>query len=136
MTQLVYQMGVNLEEFNQFLGLVNHTSDGSDAGAVPVAETAPSNDGEYWKTVQQALVKSQWARLYRARAVAVIAMLDPQYSDAPVRAEQRVGAMLLPAVVERRKKSVVSSHAVSVRNSPRRHSGRPIKAHRQKKRGV
>jgi hypothetical protein len=146
MTQLVYQMGVNLAEFNQFLGLMNHASDGpapdehvsvgSDGGLAAVAETMPASDAEYWKTVQQSLVMSQWARLYRARAVAVIAMLDPRYSDGPGRAEQRVGAMLRPVAVERRKGSAVSSHAVSVRTTPRRHSRRPVKTHRQKKRGV
>jgi len=134
MTQLVYQMGVNLQEFNQFLGLINHTSDGSDDGAVPIAEATPSNDGEYWKTVQQALVKSQWARLYRARAVAVIAMLDPQYSDGPGRAEQRVGAMLRPAVAHRRTGRAAGGHppARAAAHGKRR-SG---KAHSQKKRGV
>jgi hypothetical protein len=143
MTQLVYQMGVNLEEFSQFLGLVNHTTDGhtadgSDANAA-IAETAPlafASDAEYWKTVQQALVKSQWARLYRARAVAVIAMLDPRYTDAPVRAEQRVGAMLRPAVVRRRRGAAVAAHSQAARTSPHGNLRRAAKPHRQKKRGV
>jgi len=136
MTQLVYQMGVNLQEFNQFLGLINHTSDDSEAdksetGPAPVAGTEFANDAEYWKTVQQALVKSQWARLYRARAVAVIAMLDPQYMDGPGRAEQRVGAMLRPAVVHRR---AAGGHAPA--RSTTRSKGRTRRAHPQKKRGV
>jgi hypothetical protein len=134
MTQLVYQMGVNLEEFNQFLGLVNHASDSGDTAAV--ANTAFASDAEYWKTVQQSLVKSQWARLYRARAVAVIAMLDPQYSDGPGRAEQRVGAMLRPAVAHRPAGRASGVHPPATRATARAHSRRAAKAHRQRKRGV
>jgi len=69
-TQLVYQMGFNLQEFSQFLGLIN-----SDA-ALPQADEAvvdASPDGGYWKAVQGSLIQSQWARLYRTRAVSVIA---------------------------------------------------------------
>jgi hypothetical protein len=44
---------------------------------------------------------SQWARLYRTRAVAVIAMLDPAYDDNPAAAERRVGATLRRAVIHR-----------------------------------
>jgi len=134
MTQLVYQMGVNLEEFSQFLGLINRSSDSGDTATV--ADTSFAIDADYWKTVQQALVKSQWARLYRARAVAVIAMLDPRYMDAPGRAEQRVGAMLRPAVAHRRMGSTVAVHTAPRRSTPRGHSGRTGKTHRQKKRGV
>jgi hypothetical protein len=93
LSQLVYQMGVNLEEFSQFLNLINN-----DGNASPTLDTA---DPGYWRTVQQSLIQSQWARLYRTRAVAVIAMLDPRYSDSPSVAERRVGAILRPAVVHR-----------------------------------
>jgi hypothetical protein len=102
LSQLVYQMGVNLQEFSQFLDLINNYSDRSDTGAAPLLRNANANDSAYWKTVQQSLIQSQWARLYRARAVSVIAMLDPQYVDEPGIAEQRLGAMLRPAVVHRR----------------------------------
>lgn len=114
MSQLVYQMGVNLQEFNQFLGLVNNHAASADANAA-----------EYWKAVQQSLVQSQWARLYRARAVAVIAMLDPKYVDQPGVAEQRVGAMLRPAVLHRRAGQGRSGRAVRTR-----------KLRQQKRRGV
>jgi hypothetical protein len=133
MTQLVYQMGVNLEEFGQFLGLINHSSDSGETAAI--ADTEFASDAEYWKTVQQALVKSQWARLYRARAVAVIAMLDPQYSDGPGRAEKRVGAMLRPAAAPRRTGRNSNAHQPAARAATHR-KGRSGKAHSQKKRGV
>ena len=102
LSQLVYQMGVNLQEFSQFLDLINNYSDRSDTGAAPLLHNAIANDSAYWKTVQQSLIQSQWARHYRARAVSVIAMLDPQYVDEPGIAEQRLSAMLRPAVVHRR----------------------------------
>jgi hypothetical protein len=101
-TQLVYQMGVNLEQFSQFLSLINNYAAGAESKADMHVENAFAADAAYWKSVQQSLIESQWARLYRARAVAVIAMLDPQYSDQPGTAERRVGAMLRPAVVRRR----------------------------------
>ena len=90
LSQLVYQMGYNLQEFSQFLNLINHSAEQRVA------------DAAYWKMVQQSLIQSQWARLYRIRAVAVIAMLDPAYVDGPGSAEHRVGAMLHPAVLHRR----------------------------------
>lgn len=95
LTQLVYQMGVNLEEFSQFLQLINN---GYATNSNPVT----ANPG-YWETVQQSLIQSQWARLYRTRAASVIAMLDPVYSENPQAAERRVGATLRPAVAHRRR---------------------------------
>jgi len=92
MTQLVYQMGVNLEEFSSFLTLLNQDNgNGADTAALANA------DAEYWRNVQLSLVHSQWARLYRARATAVIAMLDPQYGDDPAGAEHSIGVILHPA---------------------------------------
>jgi hypothetical protein len=61
----------------------------------------PAASAAYWDTVQRSLAQSQWARLYRARAIAVIAMFDPNYADSPTAAERRVGAVLRPAVVRR-----------------------------------
>jgi hypothetical protein len=104
LTQLVYQMGVNLEEFSQFRNLIN-----SDSGALPQLNNSSSADAEYWRAVQSSLIQSQWARLYRVRAVSVIAMLDPQYSDSPAVAEHRVGAVLRPAILHRRRGRVVGS---------------------------
>jgi hypothetical protein len=89
MTQLVYQMGVNLQEFSTFLGLMNRDN---------VAESAAMAraDRAYWREVQLSLVQSQWARLYRDRAKAVIAMLDPRYATNPTGAERSIGAVLRP----------------------------------------
>jgi hypothetical protein len=68
--------------------------------------------------VQQSLVASQWARLYRIRAVAVIAMLDPHYADEPGVAERRVGAMLRPAVVHRRTRHAAATRQVAANAAP------------------
>jgi GH24 family phage-related lysozyme (muramidase) len=87
MTQLVYQMGVNLEEFSTFLTLLNRDN-GSGQAALAQA------DAQYWHEVQLSLVQSQWARLYRERAKAVIAMLDPRYTANPSGAERSVGRVL------------------------------------------
>lgn len=111
-TQLVYQMGVNLEEFSEFLGLIN--GDSQDA------------ENAHWKAVQQSLMQSQWARLYRTRAVAVIAMLDPQYEKNPKVAERRVGAVLRPAVAHRRKSKAGPSRQLPSNSD---HPARP--AHRK-----
>ncbi|UWZ83639.1 lysozyme family protein [Occallatibacter riparius] len=88
MTQLVYQMGVNLEQFSTFLGLINRDSVGADGTAAARA------DAKYWHEVQLSLVQSQWARLYRDRARNVIAMLDPNYVVNPAGAEHSVGRVL------------------------------------------
>ena len=87
LSQLVFQMGVNLQEFTHFLEAVNGDGAGLSSGA---------GDGEYWKTVQETLVHSDWARRYRERAVAVIAMFDPDYASAPTQAEREVRAELHP----------------------------------------
>jgi hypothetical protein len=111
MTQLVYQMGVNLEQFSTFLGLINRDSKtGLDGSAVT------RTDANYWHDVQLSLVQSQWARLYRERAKAVIAMLDPNYVANPAGAEHSVGKVLRPARSRRahgaalRKASYSSKH--------------------------
>ena len=70
---------------------------------------------EYWLGVQQSLMGSQWAHKYRTRAISVIAMLDPAYSDDPTAAEKRVGAVLRPAVVHRhRARHAAAARQVSV----------------------
>jgi len=108
LSQLVYQMGVNLEQFSQFLALINTDSSIPDAGA---GNATP--DTEHWKAVQASLIHSQWARLYRTRAIAVIAMLDPQYPDDPAIAERRVGATLRPAVGHRRRSRAAVSRQLA-----------------------
>jgi len=142
MAQLVYQMGVNLEHFNAFLTTINPgpaprgqqpvSADDSarvqaaadsqmfaqamqDAAvtATPAAISQIDQSPEYWLGVQQSLMGSQWAHKYRTRAISVIAMLDPAYSDDPTAAERRVGAVLRPAVVHRRARHGVVTRQVS-----------------------
>jgi hypothetical protein len=138
-SQLVYQMGVNLGEFSRFLSLINNepvtVSAFSDPGAALQAD-ATAADPEHWDAVQHSLMQSQWARLYRIRAVAVIAMLDPRYLDDPAASEARVAAVLRPAVAHRRRgrstgslRTAVyprrSSHAVA-RKASSTHSKRKV----------
>src|SRR5271166_2577304 len=107
LSQLVYQMGVNLEEFIQFLGTLN------DLSYRDLASTGQNSEAgaEHWKAVQNTLINSDWARRYSTRAVSVIAMFDPNYDVDPGRAERQVRAQVHPLVVHRRKKS----HASAVR---------------------
>lgn len=100
LSQLVFQMGVNLEEFSQFLSTLN---DGSgQSGLVPVSETGEA-DSDHWTAVQRTLIDSEWARRYTNRATAVIAMFDPEYAENPRRAELRVEAVLHPPARHHRK---------------------------------
>ena len=152
LSQLVYQMGVNLQEFNQFLDQINNYAQiSNNVGGTESASSPPAplraaranmaSDTEYWKTVQQSLVQSQWARLYRVRAVSVIAMLDPEYHDAPSTAEHRIALLLHPAVVHQRKGRTVATRRVAAHTSPARkgHSSpatRRSKLHQRTKRGI
>jgi hypothetical protein len=101
LSQLVFQMGVNLEEFVQFLAVLNDD---------PMLQNVALTDGgtpspvEHWKAVQQTLIDSQWARRYTTRAVTVIAMFDPSYEQNPKAAEQRIRAVLRPPAKHNRKK--------------------------------
>ncbi len=92
LSQLVFQMGVNLEEFSQFLGTIN----GDAVQPVSLDTTGPSTDADHWKAVQATLMDSQWARRYSGRASTVIAMFDPNYLNDPSGAERRVEAVLHP----------------------------------------
>jgi len=123
MTQLVYQMGVNLQEFSQFLDLINSRASVAGSEAVSSIRDSAVSDAAYWRSVQESLMHSQWARLYRTRAVAVIAMLDPEYSDDPQHAERRIGATLRPAVMHRRRghSSVTRQLASTSTHSARAH---------------
>jgi len=108
LSQLVFQMGVNLEEFVQFLGTLNGDAVAPEPAALqPVVQITTGDD--HWKTVQTTLIESQWARLYANRAVTVIAMFDPAYDDDPVSAQRRVEATLRPAVVHSRKGRATAS---------------------------
>jgi hypothetical protein len=98
LSHLVYQMGVNLQEFVQFLGAIN----GDAVQSLSLNSSSASVDPDHWRTVQTTLIDSQWARRYRGRASTVIAMFDPEYSDNPVAAERRVNAVLHPRSKHRR----------------------------------
>jgi hypothetical protein len=146
LSQLVYQMGVNLQEFNTFLDQINNYAAGTESAASlptpPAAQASMATDAEYWKSVQQSLVQSQWARLYRVRAVSVIAMLDPQYQDEPSTAERRIALLLHPAVVHQRKgRAVATTRRIAAHTSPVRKghtssASRRSTLHQRTKRGV
>jgi hypothetical protein len=115
LSQLVYQMGVNLEQFTQFLGAVNVT---------PTPDW--SSDAEYWRTVQQTLIQSDWARRYSTRAISVIAMFDATYASDPYGAESRVRREVRPIRVrnahakKRRATPAVKTASVHKKSTPRR----------------
>jgi GH24 family phage-related lysozyme (muramidase) len=93
LSQLVFQMGTNLGQFVQFLDALN---DNDNARELAQLDGYMETYGEHWKTVQGTLIDSQWARRYSSRAAAVIAMFDPEYSQAPNAAEERMEAILRP----------------------------------------
>jgi GH24 family phage-related lysozyme (muramidase) len=107
LTQLVYQMGVNLEEFSQFLGLINQGSYLENTSY----SVGVSSDRAYWQQVQESLIHSQWARKYSTRAICVIAMFDPDYPESPSAAERRVKATLRPAKHHHKKSKSRSARA-------------------------
>ena len=109
LSQLVFQMGTNLEAFVAFLGALN---DENNLRELPLLDGYMETDAEHWRTVQSALIDSQWARKYSIRASTVIAMFDPNYNEQPIAAEQRVEAILRPPVEHRPK--VRSSATVRV----------------------
>ena len=127
-SQLVFQMGTNLEEFSQFLDLVNR-----DSIAAPIVKTVAARDVDYWKNVQQSLIQSQWARLYRLRAISVIAMLDPRYNQNPRMAERRVGAVLRPGVIHRRHGRPAGSTRLASNSRTTRHAGKRTRARTKRK---
>ena len=102
LSQLVFQMGVNLEEFVQFLGVLN---DGPIVENVLLADSTADIPAEHWQAVQQTLMDSQWARRYTTRAITVIAMFDPTYQQNPKAAEMRIRAVLRPPAKHKSKKS-------------------------------
>jgi len=101
LTQLVYQMGVNLEEFEQFLSAIN---DDVIMGASSQADAGTEVSAEHWRAVQGTLMDSQWAKRYSIRAAAVIAMFDPAYAEDPGGAEKQVLAVIRPPVSHHRKR--------------------------------
>jgi hypothetical protein len=115
-SQLVYQMGINLEQFSTFLSLINRENANEPEGS-RVAKV----DAQYWHEVQLSLVQSQWARLYRDRAKAVIAMLDPRYADNPQGAERSIGRVLRPARRARHKTASIRQAGYSRRHNSAAH---------------
>ena len=109
LSQLVYQMGLNLEQFVHFLDLLNNNSVPNGDGSFLFVGT-DTTPGEHWSSVQDTLIQSQWARRYSTRAVAVIAMFDPDYAGDPAQAERKVRATLHPAVAHSHKKR--SAHSL------------------------
>ncbi len=107
LTQLAFQMGINLEEFVEFLSELNGDTSHPDLsqpdGGIVTA-------GQHWKNVQNALIDSQWARRYTVRAIAVIAMFDPQYGSNPRAAEARVMAVLPPPVQHKHGRGRSTAH--------------------------
>ncbi len=122
LSELVYQMGVNLEEFIQFLSTLN---DVSYRDSVLTAVNGEA-EAEHWKAVQNTLIDSDWARRYSTRAVTVIAMFDPQYEADPAKAESVVRAEVHPLVVHHRKKTHGS--AVRAGNDSTHHHKSPSRA--------
>jgi hypothetical protein len=134
LSQLVYQMGVNLEEFSQFLSLIN-TQPAHQVAMVDAAEqSSPAPAPDYWKAVQQSLIQSQWARLYRTRAISVIAMLDPEYVENPVGAERHVSAILHPVVRHRHRGRAAGSPrlASNISNRTRATGPKTVRNHAKK----
>ena len=100
LSQMVYQMGVNLEEFTNFLSAINTSPqfDSAQGGQDSYA------NAEYWNSVQGTLIHTDWARRYSTRAISVIAMFDPTYTSDPYESEARVRAEVHPLVYHSRKK--------------------------------
>jgi hypothetical protein len=123
LSQLVFQMGVNLEEFTQFLGAINTPP----TYAPDAVSNAAPPDPEYWHSVQITLIQSDWARRYSTRAVSVIAMFDPTYDSDPYQAEARVRAEVHPLVLHTHKKH----HAAAVRTASVAHKKSSAKSTRK-----
>jgi len=100
LSQLVFQMGVNLEEFVAFLSVIN-----GFAGESHTGQNASVVRNSNWKAVQGTLVHSDWARRYAIRAISVIAMFDPNYDRGPNRAEDQVRVWIHPPPSHHHRKS-------------------------------
>jgi hypothetical protein len=125
LSQLVFQMGTNLEQFVQFLDALN---DNDNARELAQLDGYMESYPEHWKTVEGTLIDSQWARRYSGRAAAVIAMFDPEYSRGPNEAEQRIEATLRPPAPPRpRSRSTATLRVASYSKRSSRTHGK--KAH-------
>lgn len=121
LTQLVYQMGVNLEEFTTFLATIN------DLSYHEAANGSSEAAAEHWKAVQTSLIQSDWARRYSTRAVSVIAMFNPTYQENPSEAERQVRIVLHPRSSRHKKSQVRLVRTANRANHAHRpaHPGNP-----------
>jgi hypothetical protein len=93
LTQLSFQMGINLEQFVEFLSELKGDTSHRD---LSLPDGGVVTEAQHWRYVQNTLIDSQWARRYTVRAISVIAMFDPQYASDPRAAEAKVMAVLPP----------------------------------------
>jgi len=127
LSQLVFQMGVNLEEFEHFLSALNGDTAYRDLSR---PDDGSPSEGERWRLLQATLVHSEWARRYTTRAQTVIAMFDPMYSRDPSGAERRVVAMLPAPGAAYRGHKRVSARTLRA-GAEGGHDGKP-KAHKRR----
>jgi hypothetical protein len=131
LSQLVFQMGTNLEQFVDFLGALNDEDGDRELARL---DGFLEDDAAHWQTVQGTLMDSQWARRYSIRASTVIAMFDPEYNLRPNAAEQRVEAVLRPPVaVHSRSRSTTTLRMAAYHKRSGKAHGRKA-AHAQVKR--
>jgi hypothetical protein len=128
LSQLVFQMGVNLEEFVQFLGAIN----GDGVQSVSLTTAGPATDADHWKAVQATLMDSQWAHRYSGRASTVIAMFDPDYLNDPSGAERRVEAVLHPPSKRHRRQPAHMVRTASTKRPAAKSSGKQSAARKRK----
>jgi hypothetical protein len=122
LSQLVFQMGTNLEQFAAFLGALN---DENGVREVAQLDGFVQTGTQHWQTVQSTLIDSQWARRYSIRASTVIAMFDPDYNRQPGAAEQRVEAVLRPpAPVHAKSRTTATLRMASYHKGPARTHGK------------
>ena len=116
LSQLVFQMGVNLEEFTHFLGAINDDPAYRDPSLGP---GEPETDAQHWKNVQSMLIQSDWARRYSGRAISVIAMFDPGYENDPMAAERKVRVQVHP-YLHRRRAATLNTASIHKKSSAHR----------------
>ena len=122
LSQLVFQMGTNLEQFVSFLGALNDEDGGREVAQL---DGFMETDAQHWQTVQSTLIDSQWARRYSIRASTVIAMFDPDYNQQPGAAELRVEAVLRPpAPVHVKSRTTATLRMASYHKRPSRTRGK------------
>jgi hypothetical protein len=109
LSQLVFQMGVNLEEFVDFRAAINGYATDPDVPELVLPSDSSESASEHWNAVRQTLIDSQWAKRYTIRATTVIAMFDTDYARDPGAAELRVAAVLRPPATRQHKNKKASA---------------------------